>query len=70
MIVLETPKYEIVYKVYFDKNTGNILSISNVEQDIENSFVADIDDIRPYMEGILNGSLKYAQEIIFSAVPT
>jgi short-subunit dehydrogenase len=29
-----------------------------------------VDDIRPYMEGILNGSLKYAQEIIFSAVPT
>ena len=51
MIVLETPKYEIVYKVYFDKNTGNILSISNVEQDIEDSFVADIDDIRPYING-------------------
>jgi len=51
MIVLETPTFEIIYKVYFDKHTGNILSISNVEQDIENSFVADIDDIRPYING-------------------
>ena len=51
MIVLETPKYDIVYKVYFDKHTGNILSISNVEQDIEDFFVADIDDIRQYING-------------------
>jgi|TARA_A200000159_G_C7336747_1_gene345392 hypothetical protein len=52
MIVLETPTFEIIYKVYFDKQTGNIKSISNVEQDIEDFFVADIEDVRPFLKGI------------------
>jgi len=51
MIILKTPKFEIVYKVYFDQDTGNIISISNVEQDTETNFIIDIQDARPYLDG-------------------
>ena len=51
MISLKTPKFEIVYKVYFDQDTGNIISISNVEQDTETNFIIDIQDARPYLDG-------------------
>ena len=54
MIILETPKFEIVYRVYFDKDTGNILSVSNVEQDIETNFIIDTQDARPYLDGTKN----------------
>ena len=54
MIILETPKFELVYKVYFDKDTGNILSISNVEQDIETNFIIAIQDALPYLDGTKN----------------
>ncbi len=49
MIILQTPNFEIIHKVYFDKNTGNILSISNVDQDLEDFFIADTEDIRPFL---------------------
>jgi hypothetical protein len=51
MIVLKTPKFEIKHKVYFDKNTGDIQSISNVEQDFESSFPVQIDDVRDFLNG-------------------
>jgi len=37
--------------VYFDQDTGNIISISNVEQDTETNFIIDIQDARPYLDG-------------------
>jgi hypothetical protein len=51
MIVLKTPKFEIKHKVYFDKNTGDIQSISNVEQDFESFFPVQIDDVRDFLNG-------------------
>jgi len=51
MIVLQTPKFEIKHKVYFDKDTGDIKSISNIEQEFESSFPAQIEDIRDFLDG-------------------
>ena len=51
MIILKTPTFEIKHKVYFDKNTGDIKSISNVEQDFESSFSVQTEDIRDFLNG-------------------
>lgn len=41
----------IKYKVYFDKDTGNILAVANIEMPYETVFEVDYEDIVKFVDG-------------------
>lgn len=54
---------------YRNKWHGNVTQQQDDEYYESMTPYMTVDEIRPYIEAMLNGSLKYAQEIIFSANP-